>query len=212
MGYVEDLEFVTNECVRLGARQRLALTALNATKVRSVSMAFLFDAGKGDSFYRVNDGLDAVWLDLRGIEPASIKELMRARDEAERWVTRLEEIEGEAAGFAADSVSATVSAISDFIEPHPEAATNSIILVAEISSAIASFLAEHRKLEGEYFLAGESAAESSLSETRSDLGFFQDFGAADFPVTRFKRRAGARNLRLGEQMKSVLEADSTRLA
>lgn len=172
MGYVEDLEFVTNECVRLGARQRLALTALNATKVRSVSMAFLFDAGKGDSFYRVNDGLDAVWLDLRGIEPASIKELMRARDEAERWVTRLEEIEGEAAGFAADSVSATVSAISDFIEPHPEAATNSIILVAEISSAIASFLAEHRKLEGEYFLAGESAAESSLSETRSDLGFF----------------------------------------
>ncbi|GAA3236308.1 hypothetical protein ACFQE4_08495 [Streptomyces thermocoprophilus] len=115
MGFLEDIEVVRVECARLTSRQRLAVTALCATKVRSVSMAFLHDSGEGDSFYRINNGLDAVWLDLRGIQQASASDLMRVRDEAERWITRLEGVGGEAAGFAADAISVSVSAMSSFL-------------------------------------------------------------------------------------------------
>lgn len=211
MGFLEDVEVVRVECARLTPRQRLAVTALCATKVRSVSMAFLHDSGKGDSFYRINNGLDAVWLDLRGIQQVSASNLMQIREEAERWITRLEGVGGEAAGFAADAISVSVSVMESFLEEDPDAAANSAISIAEICSEMAEFLAEHQGAEGEYFLRGDAAGEVSLSETKDDVAFFADFPADEFPATRFMRRAGATNLALAEQMKSVLEVDRLRL-
>ncbi|MCK1822776.1 hypothetical protein MTQ10_25045 [Streptomyces sp. XM83C] len=211
MGFLEDIEVVRVECARLTSRQRLAVTALCATKVRSVSMAFLHDSGEGDSFYRINNGLDAVWLDLRGIQQASASDLMRVRDEAERWITRLEGVGGEAAGFAADAISVSVSAMSSFLEEDPEVAVNSALSIAEIRSEIAEFLAECQSAEGEYFLKGDEAGEASLAETKSDVEFLGEFPADEFPATRFMRRAGAANLALAEQMKLVLKVDRLRL-
>ncbi|MFF0747160.1 hypothetical protein ACFYVL_42925 [Streptomyces sp. NPDC004111] len=211
MGFLEDIEVVRMECARLTPRQRLAVTALCATKVRSVSMAFLHDSGEGDSFYQINNGLDAVWLDLRGIRLVSASDLMRVRDEAEHWITRLEDVGGEAAGFAADAISVSVSAMSSFLEEDPEAAVNSALSIAEIRSEIAEFLAERQSAEGEYFLKGDEAGEASLGETKSDVEFLGEFPADEFPATRFMRRAGAVNLALAEQMKSVLKVDRLRL-
>ncbi|MFB7861698.1 hypothetical protein [Streptomyces sp. NPDC056069] len=211
MGFLEDIEVVRVECARLTSHQRLAVTALCATKVRSVSMAFLHDSGEGGSFYRINSGLDAVWLDLRGIQQASASDLMRVRDEAERWIDRLEDVGGEAAGFAADAISVSVSAMSSFLEEDPEAAVNSALSIAEIRSEIAEFLAECQNAEGEYFPKSDEAGEESLSETKRDVEFLGEFSADEFPATRFMRRAGAANLALAEQMKLVLKADRLRL-
>lgn len=211
MGFLEDVEVVRVECTRLTPRQRLAVTALCATKVRSVSMAFLHDSGEGDSFYRINNGLDAVWLDLRGIQQASASDLTRVREEAECWITRLEDVGGEAAGFAADAISVSVSAMSSFLEADPESAVNSAISIAEIRSEIAEFLAEYQSAEGGYFLKGDEAGEASLAEIKGDVDFLGEFPADEFPATRFMRRAGAANLALAEQMKLVLKVDRLRL-
>jgi hypothetical protein len=59
-------------------------------------------SGEGDAFYRINDGLDAVWLDLCGIRSASTSDLVRVREEVECWVARLEDADNEAAGFASE--------------------------------------------------------------------------------------------------------------
>ncbi|GAA2444890.1 hypothetical protein [Streptomyces glaucus] len=116
-GLLEDAEPLRVRCAQLAPRQRLAVTALCATKVRSVSRAFLHESGEGDAFNRIDNGLGAIRLDLRGIRPASASDLVRVRKEAERWVACLADADNEAAGFAADAVSVSVCAMSEFIFP-----------------------------------------------------------------------------------------------
>ncbi|MFF5444534.1 hypothetical protein [Streptomyces sp. NPDC012888] len=176
-----------------------------------MSMAFLHDSGHVDSFYRINNGLDAVWLDLRGIRQASAADLVRVRGEAERWIARLEDVGGDAAGFAADAISVSVSAMSSFVEEDPEAAVNAVISIAEICSEVAEFLADHQSAEGQYFVKSDEAGEASVAEIKNDLEFLSGFPADEFPATRFMRRAGAANLALAEQMKMVLSVDRLRL-
>lgn len=140
------------------------------------------------------------------------RNLMRVREEAGRWITRLEHVGGEAAGFAADAISVSVPAMSSFLEADPESAVNSAISIAEICSEIAEFLAEYQSAEAEYFLKGGEAGEASLVETQGDVNCFGEFPADEFPATRFMRRAGAANLALAEQMKLVLRVDRLRLS
>jgi hypothetical protein len=211
MGYLEYVEDVRVTSARLTSRQRMAVSALCATKVRSVSMAFLHDVGEVDSFYRINGGLDAVWLDLRGIQQVSSPSLARVREEAERWIDRLEDSGGDAAGFAADAISVSVSAMSNFLEEVPEVALQSAISTADICSGIAEFLVERLGGEGAYYLKADRAGGISLAETADDVKFLADFSTDEYPVTRFMRRAGVTNRALAEQMKSVLQVDRPRL-
>ncbi|MCG7208160.1 hypothetical protein [Streptomyces arenae] len=78
-------------------------------------MAFIHNSGAGGLFYQINNGLDSVWLDLRSIQQASPSALMRVRGVAESLIDRLEDVGGEAAGFAADAISLSVASMSSFL-------------------------------------------------------------------------------------------------